>query len=164
MTEAEQASRGWGMRFYLSARLIAAAFEWTLLAFLISAMKAEAGLPAASPEWNRTWADFREWARNPTPLAPLQRLNLVYYLPAGLIAYSLVPVWLVTSRMSTMVLWVTGCVAASTFLLAMRFKKATQLGERHSFRRWAMVLGWTSWSVASCVFPFIIAMVIRPLR
>lgn len=161
VTEAKQTSRAWGTGFYIAARLVAAYFEWSLLAFFIGAMKAQAGIPAGSPEWNRTWADFREWARNPTPLSPLHRLNLLYYVPAGFIPYILVPVWLATSRMTTAILWAGGCAAASTFLLAIRFVKGMRLGERHSFPLWVMALGWTSWSVACCVFPFFFGMALR---
>jgi hypothetical protein len=92
-------------RPFINARLAAAAIIWSATAVGIGLGKAEAGVPVASSEWNRTWDDFRRWVLNPPGLTPIQRLNGKHMIPVLFLMYSDFPATMLTDRFPLIVLW-----------------------------------------------------------
>lgn len=89
-----------GRRLFIFARLSAAWLMWANMAVIIGMMKAQAGLPTNTPEWNKTWEDYRRWALNPprTILTPTAKINLEYGVPAGVAVFLAIPIRMLTNK------------------------------------------------------------------
>lgn len=121
-----------GRRLFILARLAAAWLMWANMAIIIGIGNAEAGVPANTPEWNRTWEDFRRWALNPprTILTPIRKVNLEYGLPAGLLVYSWIPVRILTNRIWLIAACGVIAWALSTWLTVICYKKEKGMGDQ----------------------------------
>lgn len=109
MSEDAFAQLGLSTRLLIVARLAVALVMWTRIAFEISAGKALAGVPAATPEWNKTWENYQRWALDLAHFTPIQELKLLCTLPAALFVYSGFPMRMLTNPLPLIALWSPGC-------------------------------------------------------
>lgn len=132
MSEDSTAQSSLGRRLFIAVRVAAAWLMWANIAIVIGMMKAQAGIPANSPEWNKTWEDYRRWALNPpaTILTPTAKMNLKYGLPAGFAPFLGIPIRVLTDRAWLIV--VSGIVICAFYLWlsSISYRKAKALGDQ----------------------------------
>jgi hypothetical protein len=105
MPEDSSGESGFWRRLFIAVRLATAAVAWSGMAIEIGMMKAIAGVPVASTEWNRTWEDLRTWAFNPPRQTPIQRLNEKFMIPVVPLMYSGFLVSMITDRHPLIASW-----------------------------------------------------------
>jgi hypothetical protein len=154
--ESHMGVAGMWRRLYLHARLVAAAIAWINLKLLVAWITAAAGLPASSPEIDRSWEDFRKWAASSSTLSKEQKLNLRYSLRSALLPPSGIVARVLTDSRRALVGYGAIAWPFSLGLIRSYVQKRLEAGGEVEFGRWGMQVFWSFFFWGTCGFSILI--------